>query len=152
MMTSLALVWHASAWLAAVLLATGVGACSVADLSPDPGGRAGLACVDDSKNCIEQRTTALKSIMDDRERKWVKESATPEAYASGVRLFAFKARKKELTCEELVIGRREAEAAAVALRGPASARLTPAQVSRGVMLGAEVSRELTAELKRRCNA
>jgi hypothetical protein len=89
--------------------------------------------------------------MADRERKWVKEPAPLEAYASGVRLFAFKERKKDLTCEELAIGRREAEAAPVALRGRAGARLTPAQVSRGVMLGSEVSRELTAELKRRCN-
>jgi hypothetical protein len=151
-MTFLAVLRRASAWLAAVLLAAGVGACSGLDLTRDKGTREGLACVDDSKQCIEQRSAALKSIMGDRERKWVREPATPEAYASGVRLFAFKERKRELTCDELAIGRREAEAAAGTLRGPGSARLTPAQVSRGVMLGTEVSRELTAEQKRRCKA
>jgi hypothetical protein len=136
---------------AAMLLIAGFSSCSGADFGPQRGG-AGLACVDDSRQCIEQRSAALTSIMADRERKWVKEPPTPEAYASGVRLFAFKERKKELSCEELAIGRREAEAAPVALRGGTGARLTPAQVSRGVMLGSEVSRELTAELKRRCNA
>lgn len=148
-MTPLAAERPALAWLATVLLAVGVGGCSVFH-APDTGDGAGLACVDDSKHCIDERSAALKSIMADRERKWVKEPATPDAYASGVRLFAFKERKKELTCEELAIGRREAEAAPGALRGPARVRLTPAQVSRGVMLGTEVSRELTIELKRRC--
>jgi hypothetical protein len=150
-MTPVAVARRVPNGLAAVLLAVGVGACSGVDTGSNAGARGGLACVDDSKQCIERRSAALRSIMGDRERRWVKEPATPEAYASGVRLFAFKERKKELTCEELAIGRREAEAAPLALRGPAGARLTPAQVSRGVLLGTEVSRELTAELKRRCN-
>jgi hypothetical protein len=149
-MTPLAVARRALTGLAVALLGGGFGACSGGDLASNTGARGGLACVDDSKQCIEQRSAALKSIMGDGERKWVKEPATPEAYASGVRLFAFKERKKALTCEELAIGRREAEAAAVVLRGPAGARLTPAQVSRGVLLGSEVSRDLAAELKRRC--
>ena len=117
-----------------------------------PGSQAGFGCVDDSSHCIEQRRTALHSIMNDRDRKWVREAPTPAAYASGVRLFAFKTRKKELSCDELAVGRREAENAPSVLRGPGSTSLTPAQVSRGVMLGAEVSRELAAEMKRRCRA
>ena len=65
-----------------------------------------------------------------------------------MRLFAFKAKKRELTCEELAHGRRE-DGAAGALK-VAGAGLTPAQVSRGTMLAAEVSRELRNELGRRC--
>lgn len=124
-------------------------ACS-AGLESDAGSRVGLGCVDDSRHCIEQRRATLNAIMADRERKWIHEPATPAAYASGVRLFAFKTRKGELSCEELAAGRREADGAATALRGPAAAGLTPAQVARGVMLGGEVSRELAAEMKRRC--
>ena len=150
-MTTLAVARGVLAGPAAVLFVAGVGACGALDLASDRGTRDGLACVDDSKKCIEQRSAALRSMLRDRERKWVKEPATAEAYAAGVRLFAFKAHKKELSCEELEIGRREAEAAPVALRGPAGARLTPAQISRGVLLGTEISRELTAELKRRCS-
>jgi hypothetical protein len=149
-MTSLTAVLGGWARQAAFLLAAGVGACSGMDFTPDKEKRAGFACVDDSNHCIEQRSAALKSIMADRERKWIREPATPEAYASGVRLFAFKVRKKELNCNELAVGRREAEAAPTVLRGAASAGLTPAQVSRGIMFGTEVSRELTAELNRRC--
>ena len=112
--------------------------------------QAGLGCVDDTHECIEQRRVALNAIMSDKGRTWVREAPTAEAYASGVRLFAFKTRKTELSCDELAVGRREAENAPVVLRGPQASNLTPAQVSRGLMLGAEVSRELAAEMKRRC--
>jgi len=129
-----------------------VAGCSGAGLSIDTGPQAGLGCVDDSKVCIDQRAAALKSIMADKERKWVREPATPAAYASGVRMFAYKQRKKELSCEELALGRREADAAASTLRGPGGAGLTPAQISRGVMMGQEVSKELAGEQGRRCRA
>lgn len=134
--------------LCAALLA----GCSSAGLSTDAESRAGMACVDDSKGCIDQRAAALRSIMSDKDRKWVREPATPSAYASGVRMFAYKQRKKELSCEELAIARREADAAAGTLRGPGGAGLTPAQISRGVMFGQEVAKELAAEQGRRCRA
>ena len=53
----------------------------------------GLACVDDSQRCIDQRMASLKGLMSDRDRRWIREPATPQAYASGVRLFAYKGRK-----------------------------------------------------------
>ena len=112
----------------------------------------GLACVDDSQRCIDQRMASLKGLMSDRDRRWIREPATPQAYASGVRLFAYKGRKKELTCDELAIGRREADAAPGVLRGPNSAGLSPAQISRGTMLSSEVSKELAMESRRRCKA
>ena len=126
-----------------------VAACSAGLETSTP---SGMGCVDDSSHCIEQRRTALHSIMNDKDRRWVREAPTPAAYASGVRLFAFKTRKTDLSCDELAVGRREAESAPAVLRGPGSTNLTPAQVSRGLMLGAEVSRELAAEMKRRCRA
>lgn len=109
-------------------------------------------CLDDSQECIDRRGTALKAMMADKERRWVKEPATPVSYASGVRLFAYKSRKRDLTCEELAHGKREADAAPFALKGPSAAGLSPAQISRGSMLAAEVSKELAAEIKRRCRA
>jgi hypothetical protein len=122
-------------------------------LDSGPGSHVGgLSCIDDSPQCIDQRKSALTSIINDKERKWVREQPTPAAYASGVRLFAFKHHKRQLTCDELAIGRREADSANAVLRGPEAGNLTPAQVSRGLMLGAEVSRELAAEMQRRCKA
>jgi hypothetical protein len=68
-----------------------------------------------------------------------------------VRLFAYRSKKSELTCEELAHGRREAEAAPKSLRSTQG--LSPAQISRAMMFAAEVNKELSAEMrKRRCRA
>jgi hypothetical protein len=109
-------------------------------------------CANDSADCIAERGAQLRTMLSDKDRGWVREPAKPEAYASGVRMFAFKGRKRDLTCDELAIGRKEAEAAPAALRSVEAKGLTPAQVSRGMILAAEVSRELQAEIKRRCRA
>src|SRR5262249_38948246 len=98
--------------------ALGLGALALAACS-GPGlddSRAGLSCVDDSPQCIERRQATLKSMLSDKERRWVREAPTPQAHASGVRLFAFRTAKSDLTCDELVHGRREAEAAPRALK------------------------------------
>ena len=75
----------------------------------------------------------------------------PHAHASGVRLFAFRSSKAELTCEQLAHGRKEAEGAPKALKGGQG--LSPAQISRASMFAAEVNKELSVEMKkRRCKA
>lgn len=133
-------------------LAAGLAACSGSQPDANVETRAGLSCVDDSRHCIDQRQTALRSMVGDKDRKWVREPASPQAYASGVRLFAFKSRKKDLSCDELAVGRREADAGPGVLRGSGGSGLSPAQVSRGVMLSSEVSKELSNEMQRRCKA
>ena len=113
--------------------------------------RAGLSCIDDSASCVGQREATLKAMLADKDRKWVKETPTPQAHASGVRLFAFRTTKAELSCEELSHGRREAEAAPKAVKGHPG--LSPAQVSRTALFAGEVQRELASEMKRRrCRA
>ena len=115
--------------------------------------KAGYSCLDDSTECVEQRQMTLKGMLADKDRAWVREAPTPQAHASGVRLFAFRARKKELSCEELAHGRREADSAAKSLRGSEGQGLSPAQISRASMFAAEVSKELTTEMRaRRCKA
>ena len=111
----------------------------------------GYGCLDDSKGCIDQRQAALKSLLADKSHAWVRHPASAESYAAGVRLYAFKTRKRELSCEDLAHGRREAEGAGPVLRG-AAGRLSPAQISRGAMFATEVSRELAGEMGRRCRA
>jgi hypothetical protein len=92
-------------------------------------------------------------MLDDQDRRWVKEPTNPQAHASGVRLFAFRSRKKELSCEELAVGRREADSVAKTLRGPDGKSMSTAQVARATMFAAEVSKELSAEMRsRRCKA
>lgn len=117
--------------------------------APEITPHAGLNCVDDSFECISKRKQTLNALVADDKRTWVKQPSTPEAYASGVRLFAYKKKKKELSCEELEHGRKEAEAAPASLKS-AGNLLTPAQVSRGRMFAAEVARELSQEIAKRC--
>jgi hypothetical protein len=113
--------------------------------------RAGLSCIDDSTECVARRQATLKSMLADKSHKWVREAATPQAHATGVRLFAFRSTKGELSCEDLVTGRREAEAAPKVLKGQQG--LSPAQISRASLFAAEVGKELSAEIrKRRCRA
>jgi hypothetical protein len=123
-------------------------ACAIGS-SPEIGSRAGLGCVDDSPECVSRRQATLKHMVEDKSRSWVHEAPTPEAYASGVRLFAYKSKKKELTCDELKRGKLEADTARTSLAS-VGARLTPAQVSRSAMLAGEVGRELQREMDRRC--
>jgi hypothetical protein len=137
---------------AALGAVTLVGAGCSGLFGPDDN-RAGLACLDDSPECVDQRQAVLKSMIADKDRKWVKEPVTVQAHASGVRLFAFRSRKKELSCEELAHGKREADSTPKLLRGPEASGLSPAQISRASMFAAEVSKELGAEMRlRRCRA
>lgn len=142
-----------TARLLSIALAVGAcaafGGCSNSD-NGSSAPQIGLSCVDDSSHCIGQREKVFDQYMADKSRSWVKQPATPEAYASGVRLFALSKRRKELTCDELAHAKREAEAGPGVLRANASGRLTPAQVSRGVMLASEVERDLRREYERRC--
>ena len=107
-------------------------------------------CVDDSKGCIDQRQSSLRALQADRSRAWVRQPASVNSYATGVRLFAFKTEKTRLSCDELTIGRREAETAPGVLRSPQAQGLGPATVSRGLMFAHEVGRELDREQQRRC--
>ena len=136
--------------LAAAACALLLAACSSAPETISHAPAAGLRCVDDSAQCISQREKVFDSFMADKSRGWLKQPPDPHAYASGVRLFALSKKRKELSCQELTMGKREADGAPQALRGPGGTGLTPAQVSRGVMLAGDVGRELSKELGRRC--
>lgn len=126
-----------------------LGACSSSE-PPEVGTRAGLSCIDDSSHCISQREKVFDQFMADKSRGWVKQPASPEAYASGVRLFAYSKQRRNLSCDELAHGKREADAGPGILRANSGGRLTPAQISRSVMLAGEVSRDLGRELDKRC--
>ena len=134
---------------AAIVLAGALASCAAINFETAATEPPRADCVDDSPPCVERRAAALKAMMADKKRSWVREPANAHSYAAGVRLFAFKSRKRDLTCEELTHGKREADAAPAALSGPDSGGLSPAQKSRGTMLAAEVSRELATEMRRR---
>ncbi|MGD9802704.1 MAG: hypothetical protein AB7E81_18325 [Hyphomicrobiaceae bacterium] len=132
-----------------VVLALGLASCA-SSIDPPTSIASERRCVDDSPSCIKVRQTELNVILADRDRRWIKQPASADSYAGGVRLFAYKKRKRDLSCAELAVAHKEAEAGPAVLRGPAGKHLTPAQVSRGAMLATEVSRELQKEIHRRC--
>lgn len=131
--------------LAAVLV---LGACSAEISKPEPMSQS-VGCIDDSPGCISQRQAALKQLQLDAARGWVRQPASMNSYATGVRLFAFKTEKQRLTCDELAIGRREADAAPGVLRSPQAQTIQPQIRNRSLMLAGEVSRELSREAQRR---
>ncbi len=136
--------------LAAVVgVAGGITGCASTGLDNATGLSAGLNCVDDSAQCLARRRTALSEIMQDKHGKWIEQPPNARADASGVRLFAYKQRKRELNCRQLRIGYAEARGARQRLRAANSPDLTPALVSRGAILGDEVARELKREIRRR---
>jgi hypothetical protein len=108
-----------------------------------------LNCVDDSPQCVASRQSSLRRMVADKDKTWVKQPADAQAHASGVRLFALRQRRRDLTCDELAHGKREADAAPAVLRANAG-KLTHAQVARGVILAGEVSRDLGREQAKRC--
>ena len=135
--------------VAMLVLGSVLGSCAAINLETAATTPPSADCVDDSPPCVEARGAALKQMLADPKRSWVREPASAHSYAAGVRLFAFRSRKRELTCDELAHGKREADAAPASLNGPHSGGLSPAQKSRGTMLAAEVSKELAAEMRRR---
>lgn len=132
--------------LAAVLAAAGACSSSSAEFNDVSGS---LKCVDDSPQCVSHRQAALRTLVADKNRAWVKQPADASAHASGVRLFALRQKRRELTCDELAHGKREADTAPAVLRANAG-RLTHAQISRSVILANEVSRDLAREQAKRC--
>lgn len=138
-----------NAAMSLVLAAFAVGGCAGNEAALGDPAR-GLKCVDDSNVCISQRKMVYDSYMADSSRAWVKQSAGPHEYASGVRLMALSKKRKELTCAELAHGKEEADRGPTVLTGGAYVGLTSTQVARGAMLAREVSRELGQEIARRC--
>jgi hypothetical protein len=90
----------------------------------------------------EKCATELKILVSDPIRDWVGQPLPADAYANGTRLFAYRALKKKLACDELGRALAETEAAAPSLQ---DARYDAAR-----KLMSEVSRELSAEKSKRC--
>jgi len=90
----------------------------------------------------EKCAAQLRILVSDPVRNWVGHQQSPDAYANGTRLFAYRALKKKLSCDELHRALTETEAAGPSLHAPryAGAR----------KLMSEVRGELNAEKAKRC--
>jgi hypothetical protein len=91
----------------------------------------------------------LKTMIDSPDRGWIGQRPAPDAYADGTRLFAYRALRKQLTCNELTAAVGELQAASKSLGGPVSG-MSPDQLSRTRALSGQVQGELARERDGRC--
>jgi len=91
----------------------------------------------------------LKTMIESPDRGWIGKRQSPEAYANGTRLFAYRALRTRLTCSELALAVEEVRAASKLLGGSVSG-MTPDQLSRTRALGVQVEGELARERAGRC--
>jgi hypothetical protein len=90
----------------------------------------------------EKCAAELKIMLSDPIRNWVGQQQSPDGYANGTRLFAYRSLRKKLTCDEL--GRALVEIEAV------SPSLQAARYEAARKLMSEVRRELSEERTKRC--
>ena len=90
----------------------------------------------------EKCAAQLRILVSDPVRNWIGQPQSADAYANGTRLFAYRALKKKLTCDELRRALLETEAAGPALQAP---RYEGAR-----RLMSEVRGELSSEKSKRC--
>ena len=81
-------------------------------------------------------------MVGDPKRDWVGQPQSPEAYANGTRLFAYRALRKKLSCGELKIALQDTTAAATLLQTP--------RYERARTLTTAVGHELKIEQDKRC--
>ena len=81
-------------------------------------------------------------MINDPNRDWVGQVQAPDVYANGTRLFAYRALRKKLSCNELKRAVEETNSAIPSLE--------PARYTSVRALMADVGRELSAEYGKRC--
>jgi hypothetical protein len=96
-----------------------------------------------------QCKSMLKTMIDSPDRGWIGQQQSPDAYANGTRLFAYRALRKQLTCGELTSAVNELSAATRSLGGPVSG-MSSDQLSRTKALCSQVEGELAKEREGRC--
>jgi hypothetical protein len=91
----------------------------------------------------------LKGMTADPDRRWIRQPESPAAQASGVRLFAYAALRKKLTCEELALALAEIKRTGDVFQGSVPG-VRPENAASVTALNARVGEELRTESARRC--
>lgn len=90
-------------------------------------------------------------MIDNPDRGWIGKQQSPDAYANGTRLFAYRALRKRLTCNELALAVEEVRAASRSLGRPVPG-MTADQLARTRELSTQVEGELATERAGRCRS
>jgi hypothetical protein len=99
----------------------------------------------------DQCRGVLKTMIDNPDRGWIGKQQTPDTYANGTRLFAYRALRTRLTCSELAAAVDEVRAANKSMDGPVPG-MSADQLSRTRALSAQVETELATERAGRCKS
>lgn len=109
-------------------------------------------CLDDTAQCVGQRTAMVQSMGNDASRHWIGESVGRGMASSGVRLFAYQNVRDKLSCAELANAVNEMEAAKQILgQGPAPGQ-TMLRHNQIKAMTDDVRVALTASRLRKCGA
>ena len=92
----------------------------------------------------EKCAAQLRKMVTAPTRDWVGQPQSPDGYADGTRLFAYRALRKKLTCNELKRALEDTNAA--------TSLLQPTRYDSARSLTTSVARELKAEQDKRCGA
>jgi hypothetical protein len=93
----------------------------------------------------------LKTMIDSPDRGWIGKRQSPDTYANGTRLFAYRALRKQLTCRELTLAVDEVRAVSKSFDSPVPG-MAPDQLSRTQALTTQVEGELAKERAGRCRS
>jgi hypothetical protein len=97
----------------------------------------------------DQCALLLRLMVDDPNRRWITQRPSAAVYANGTRLFAYRALRAKLDCQELMLALHETQAAAISLNA-STLGLTLDQTARIRTLNSQVEGELRAEHAERC--
>lgn len=134
--------------LAGVALVSACTPISAPETSTNPA----AGCVDDTKHCVDMRMSTLKVMVSDQKRGWVYQQESPASYATGVKLFAYRATKAQLTCAELSHGRTETADAALTLKSGSVPGMNDSRLAQVRDMSTQVSKELGREYDRVCKS
>jgi hypothetical protein len=129
--------------ISAVLLVSGcAGSDGFTFPFSDPDQKAQATSFADACGTPQDCAAHLKKLVSDPKREWIGVPQSPEGYADGTRLFAYRSLRKKLNCNELQRAVEDTKAATVSLQEPRYARVR--------ILVSDVARELNAEQAKRC--
>jgi hypothetical protein len=132
--------------IATLLLLSGCTAAGGLNLPfSDAGAKATAAPAEDACGTPKDCAVHLKKLVNNPNRDWIGQPQSPDAYANGTRLFAYRVLRKRLTCDELQRAVEDTKAASFSLFS-----LQEARYERARPLVAQVTKELSAEQTKRC--
>jgi hypothetical protein len=96
------------------------------------------------------RGQALKAMLADPKRSWVTKPESPAAFATGVKLFAYRGVRDKMTCAELAHGRAETVTMPQTLKPGSVPGMNDSRLAQVRDMSGQINKELSKEFDRAC--